>query len=251
MMKRITSSNHPLVKHLVKLRHNRDYRYEHQSVVVEGIKPVEELCRQTRFKLLATYNEAMIPLGTEVDEILIVNDTVMQKISTMQAPEGLVAEIAIPQPASLQGLKSILALDGVSDPGNVGAILRTALALGWKGAFILNDSCDPFNDKALRAARGATFRLPLAWGNIDQLKELVKSNGLTPLVADIEGKDIAEMPPLSSILLVMGNEAHGPSQEIKAFCQSITIAMPGSMESLNVAVAAGIMMYALRPRSAR
>jgi TrmH family RNA methyltransferase len=250
MMKRITSSNHPLVKHLVKLRQNRDYRYEHQSLVVEGIKPIEELCRQTRFKLLVTYNEAMIPLGTEVDEVLIVNDTVMKKISTMQTPEGLIAELPMPQPASLQGMSSILALDGVSDPGNVGAILRTALALGWQGAFILNESCDPFNDKALRAARGATFRLPLAWGNTEQLKDLVKTNSLTPLVADIDGTDLARIPPLSSILLVMGNEAHGPSQEIKELCQSVTIAMPGSMESLNVSVAAGIMMYALRPGSA-
>lgn len=251
MSKRITSSNHPLVKYLVKLRQNRDYRYEHQSVVIEGIKPVEELSRQVRFKLLVTYNEAMIPLGAEADEILIVNDAVMKKISTMQAPEGLVAEIPMPQPASLQGMHSILALDGVSDPGNVGAILRTALGLGWEGVFILNDSCDPFNDKALRAARGATFRLPLAWGNIDQLKALVKNNQLLPLVADIDGKDLAEIPSSSSILLVMGNEAHGPSQEVKAFCQAATIAMPGSMESLNVAVAAGIMMYVLHPRSPR
>lgn len=247
-MKRITSSNHPLVKHLVKLRQNRDYRYEHQSVVVEGIKPVEELCRHTRFKILATYNEAMIPLGAEIDELLIVNDTVMKKISTMQTPEGIVAEIPMPQPASLKGMGFILALDGVSDPGNVGAILRTALALGWEGAFILNESCDPFNDKAIRAARGATFRLPLAWGNIDQLKMLVKENNLTPLVADIEGQNLSDIAP-SPILLVMGNEAHGPSQEIKDFCQPATIAMPGSMESLNVAVAAGIMMYALRPGS--
>lgn len=249
-IKRITSTNHPLVKHLVKLRQNRDYRYEHQSLVVEGIKPIEELARHVRFKLIVTYNEAMIPLGTEVDEVLIVNDSVMKKISTMQSPEGLVAEIPMPTPASLKGMKHILALDGVNDPGNVGTMLRSALALGWQGVFILNDSCDPFNDKALRAARGATFRLPLSWGSFEDLKALVHHNQLTPLVADIEGKDLAKIPGDLPVLLVMGNEAHGPSQEIKDFCDAISIEMPGSMESLNVSIAAGIMMYTLRPRSA-
>jgi RNA methyltransferase, TrmH family len=246
VMKRVTSSNHPLVKHLVKLRQNRDYRYDHQSLVIEGIKPVEELARHNRFKVIATYNEAMVPLGAEADEILIVNDTVMKKISTMQTPEGVVVEIGMPKPASLSGGKSILALDGVSDPGNVGAMLRSALALGWEGVFILNESCDPFNDKALRAARGATFRIPLSWGSLDQLKKLVKENHLTPLVADIQGKEILQASKKGPILLVMGNEAHGPSKEIKEFCEPVSIAMPGAMESLNVSVAAGILMYVLR-----
>lgn len=249
-MKRITSSNHPLVKHLVKLRQNRDYRYDNQSLVIEGIKPVEELAPHRPFKLIATYNEAMIPLGAEADEIIIVNDVVMKKISSMQAPEGLVVEIEMPKPASLVGMRSILALDGVNDPGNVGTMLRSALALGWEGVFILNESCDPFNDKALRAARGATFRIPLSWGNLEQLKELVKENQLTPLVADTHGKELSQEWNKESILLVMGNEAHGPSKEIKEFCEPVTIAMPGAMESLNVSVAAGILMYVLSPRKA-
>lgn len=247
-MKRITSANHPLVKHLVKLRQNRDYRYDHQSLVIEGIKPVEELARHNRFKVIVTYNEAMIPLGAEADEILIVNDTVMHKISTMQAPEGLIVEIEMPKPASLAGLKHILALDGVNDPGNVGAMLRSALALGWEGVFILDESCDPFNDKALKAARGATFRIPLSWGSLEELKKLVKENRLTPLVADIDGKELSETSKKGPVLLVMGNEAHGPSKEMKEFCKTVSIAMPGSMESLNVSVAAGILMYTLRPR---
>ena len=245
MIKKITSTNHPYVKHLVKLRQNRDYRYEHQSLVIEGIKPIEELGRHIRFKSIATYNEAMIPLSSEADEILIVNDTVMKKISGMESPEGVVAEIPMPKPASLQDLKFIIALDGVSDPGNVGSILRTALALGWQGAFVLNDSCDPFNDKAIRASRGATFHLPLSWGSLEELKNLVKGNQLTPLVAEIHGTELAEMKDNKAILLVLGNEAHGPSQEIKDFCQAVTIGMPGLMESLNVSVAGGIMMYTL------
>lgn len=245
MIRNLTSVQHPLVKHLVKLRQNRDYRYEHQSLVIEGIKPVEELGRNLRFKTIATYNEAMIPLGAEADEILIVNEPVMRKLSSMESSEGLIVEIAMPKPASLKGKNLILALDGVSDPGNVGTLLRTALALGWQGVFILNDSCDPFNDKALRAARGATFRLPLAWGSWEELQQLVQSNQLTPLVADVEGEDLAKAPKSDKVLLVLGNEAHGASSQVKEGCKAISIDMPGSMESLNVSVAGGILMYVL------
>lgn len=247
MIRRITSVQHPIVKHLIKVRHNRDYRHEHRTLVIEGIKPIEELRHYGKFKTLVMYNEAMIPLGAEADEIILVNEQVMRKISEMESPEGLIAEVMMPKPASLAGKKKIIALDGINDPGNMGTILRTALALGWEGAFILNDSCDPYNDKALRAARGATFRLPLAFGEWEALKKIVKKEELVPVVADIDGDDISSFKSSKKMLLVMGNEAHGPSQEAKTFCKAVTIAMPGAMESLNVAVAGGIIMYILRP----
>jgi TrmH family RNA methyltransferase len=244
-MKTITSVNHPIIKHIVKLRQNRDYRYDQERVVVEGVKPIEELCKKTRFSLIATYNEAMIPIGAEADEIILLNDATMKKASGMESPEGLLAELPMPKPASLEKAKYILVFDGVNDPGNVGAMLRTALALGWEGAYFLNDSCDPFNEKALRAARGATFRLPLAWGGWDTIKELAKKKKLKPLVADVEGQDLSNISATGGVMLVMGNEARGPSAEAKAFCERISIAMPGAMESLNVSVAAGILMHAL------
>ena len=246
MIKRLTSIQHPLVKHLVKLRQNRDYRYNEQSLLIEGIKPVEELVHNGRFKVIVVYNESMIPLGANADEVLLVNEAVMRKISGMTTPEGVIVEMAMPQPYSLQSSRYVIALDGVSDPGNVGTIIRSALALGWDGAFILNDSCDPFNEKALRAARGATFKLPLGWGSWDDLNRLIKTNGLKPMVADINGTELSKVQGKSGSLLVLGNEAHGPSKEAKALCEAVTITMPGAMESLNVAVAGGILMYALR-----
>lgn len=250
-MKRITSGNHPLIKHIVKLRQNRDYRYDQQRLVVEGIKPIEELSRKTRFNAILTYNEAMIPLGAEADEIILVNDVAMMKASGMESPEGLLAELPMPEPSLLKGCRRLLVFDGVNDPGNVGAMLRTALALGWQGAYFLEDSCDPFNEKALRAARGATFRLPLAWGGWDTLKEIAKREELRPIVADIAGKELNNFQDRRGILLVMGNEARGASKEAKEFCEPVTIAMPGEMESLNVSVAAGIIMHALRPGEGR
>lgn len=243
-MRRITSVQHPLVKHLVKLRQNRDYRYDHQGVMVEGVKPVHEVCSHLKPTLLIAWDETLFPLGHADECYVLVNRQVMEKISGMQSPEGLVAEIPMPKPASLKGKKRILALDGVSDPGNVGTLLRTALALGWEGAFLLGEGCDPFNDKAMRAARGATFRLPLAWGSWDILKKLIVEEGLKPLAADFGGEEPGPMTK-QGVVLVLGNEAMGVSDTARKLCQPVTISMPGEMESLNVAVAGGILMFAL------
>lgn len=245
MIRRVTSLQHELVKHLVKLRQNHDYRVDHQTLLIEGIKPIKEICGNIKAKTLVAWDETLISKGMKADDIVLVSENVMKKISGMQNPEGLVAEIPMPKPASFKGKHYIVVLDGVGDPGNVGTLLRTALALGWEGAFIVEDSCDPFNEKALRAARGATFRLPLAWGKWDQIKKLVQENKLEPIVADLEGKALKEIKAKNGVLLVLGNEAHGASQEAKKLCHSVTIPMAGDMESLNVSVAGGIMMHAL------
>lgn len=245
MSKQITSLQHPIVKHFVKLRQNTDYRWDHQSVVVEGIKPVKEVSLSQQVKRILAYDDTYLPPGISAEEILIVNDGIMKKVSGMQTPEGILAEVAMPKPASLKGMRYLIAFDRVSDPGNLGTLMRTALALGWEGAFLLPESCDPFNEKALRAARGATFRLPMAAGDWKDLKKLIEENKLEPVVADLQGISIKEFKAEKGILLVLGNEAQGISQEAEKMCQKVTIPMPGEMESLNVAVAGGILMYAL------
>lgn len=245
MLREIKSLQHPLIKHLVKLRQNHDYRYEHQSVVVEGIKPVLELCKKEKPKILVSSHPDLIPNGLNDEDIVLVNETVMQKISGMLSQEGLIAEFAMPKEDTLKGLKSILVLDGVSEPGNVGNLLRSALALGWEGIYFLDNCCDPYNDKALRAARGATFRLPIGMGSWKKLNQIIQDNQLTPYVADTTGIPPNEVKKTNGILLVLGNEAHGPSAEALSVCKKVTIPMTGEMESLNVSVAGGILMYLL------
>lgn len=246
MIKEISSLQHPLVKYLVHLRQNRDYREEHHSVVIEGRKMVDEICPRHHTKLIMTYDKTWIPKGIKSDEILIVNEAIMSKVSGLQNPEGILAEVDMPNPASLKGLHWIIALDGVSDPGNLGALIRTGLALGWEGVFILENSCDPFNEKALRAAKGATFRLPYALGTWDDLRKLIKNNKLKPFVADMNGTELHDVSTNSAALLVLSNEAHGLSEEAAEICKKVSIPMPGDMESLNVAVAGGILMYVLK-----
>lgn len=248
MAKIITSLQHPLVKHLVKLRDNRNYRLEQKSAMIEGKTVIEEVCKHHRAKKLLVNEPESIPQDTFADEIIVVNDAILKKISGTQSfpSTDWIAEVELPQYHSLHNLQWIVAFDGISDPGNLGTLLRTALALGWQGAYLLENSCDPFNDKALRSAKGATFRLPMASGNWENLKKIVKSNNLHPLIADIEGKSLSTVAHQRGILLVLGSEAHGPSPESLQMGEKVCIPMPGNMESLNVSVAGGILMYVLK-----
>ena len=239
---------HPLVKHFVRLHQNRDYRRDHGSVLIEGKKVLEELGSKFSAKVIMTTDLLHIPKTLEAKEILLVTDNIMHKVSGVLSSEGIIAEFSLPIPANLNGLKYIIACDGINDPGNLGTILRTALALGVEGAFIVNTSCDPFNDKALRAAKGATFKLPLAWGSWEELQTLINENHLQAIAADIHGTDIDLFKLKKStpgVILILGNEAHGLSSEAKNYLK-IKIPMTEEMESLNVAIAAGICMYAIQ-----
>lgn len=246
MNDRLTSPQNPKVKHLSHLRQNRDYRDDNKSVLIEGRKIISEVCPFHHTKCIMTYDISFVPPGVEADEIFIVNEAVMRKVSGSQNPEGIIAEVEMPETPSLQGLKWIVAFDGVSDPGNLGTLLRTTLALGWEGVFILDNSCDPFNDKALRAAKGATFRLPIATGNWEQLKKIIQVNKLKPFAANMNGTDLEKVKVDNGILLILSHEAHGVSDEAAEICEYIRIPMPGEMESLNVAIAGGILMYVLK-----
>lgn len=240
----ISSLQHPLVKHLVKLRADSTYRYEHQSLVLEGLKPIQEMS-SSLIKLFYTADYASQAFNFSGEKWQI-TESILRKISGMTAPEGIIAVIRMPSFVELGKAKHVLALDGINDPGNMGTLLRTALALGWESVYFLPGCCDPFNEKVMRAARGAHFKLLLAKGSVDELKKWVRTENVQPLVADLEGKEPEHFSAAPKRLLVLGNEAHGASPAISKFCQPVTIPMSGKMESLNVAVAGGILLYLLR-----
>lgn len=234
----ITSLQHPLVKHLVKLRDSGEYRTAQQRVLIQGSKMVREVALKAHVHRIITTTPL---LETSTDEIIYASQNVLDKISGIIASEGIVAEVEMPRCIRLEGSR-ILALDAVSDPGNLGTLLRTALAFGWHGVYLLPGCCDPFNDKALRAAMGATFKIDLLQGDVTQLQALTPHH--LALVADLHGAPLQTIE--GPILLVLGNEARGPSNDVKNFCHPVTLPMQGDIESLNVAVAGGILMYLYR-----
>lgn len=251
MVKRITSLQHPLIKKLVKLRKDAAFRKESQSIVIVGKHQTKEVCARTKANIILSTDESLIPKGIKFVEAILVTEEIVKKITGVTAPEGILAEVPMPQESSLAHCRYVVALDGISDPGNLGTIMRTALALGWEGAFILDQSADPYNDKALRAAKGAAFRLPLRMGNWNDLEKFIKNNRFTAFAADLEGEHLKNFSPPDKIMLVLGSESQGISERALSICRKITIPMPGAMESLNVAVAGGILMYQLRNSHAR
>lgn len=244
MRKEISSLQHPLVKHWVRLRDDADYRIEQQTLIIEGVKPIREVPKELLLRLI--YCDPKWAAEHPHIEHYQVTEAIMRKMSSMVSPEGVFAEVKMPSQVLLEGFNWVLALDGINDPGNMGTILRTALAFGWEAVCLLPNCCDPYNDKVLRAARGAHFRLPLAQATAEELQRLATKLKWQPLVADIKGTPPEGIPHSKGRLLVLGNEARGPSEDIMKFCSKVTLPMSTDVESLNVAIAGGILMYLLR-----
>ena len=234
LTKEITSLQHPIVKHLVKLRKSSAYRHTNNAALVIGNKLVSELSKVTKLKKLIVEKNFPYKLGAE--EIYIVPEAILQKITGMQRQEELVAEIPIPETQDLSKTKKLIALDGISGPGNLGTLLRTALAFGFEGAMILENTVDPFNEKAIAAAKGASFKLPLSFEPLNQLEH-------TLYLGDTTGEPIDTVDVQTPFVLVLGSESKGASPATKKLAKAVTIPMTEMVESLNVAVAGGILMY--------
>jgi RNA methyltransferase, TrmH family len=242
----ITSLQHSIIKHLVKIRTSREYRHLEKSALITGIKAVKEIASLFPLRTLLIGKGATIPKEIKAEKTFFVTESILKKVTGLENPEPLAAEVPIPLQAELNHKNFLLVLDGVSDPGNLGTLLRTALALGWDGAFITSDSTDPFNEKALRAAKGATFRLPLRIGSWQELSTLIQKNKMHVYVADVKGERLVTKKIHTPIVLVLGNESHGATLTAKENYTSITIPMNENAESLNVAIAGAILMYTIK-----
>ena len=244
--KEIKSLQHSNVKHWVKLRKHPKYRLSSHSVFIEGKKLIQELGRKKRIKKLIVKIGQPIPPSIVYDELYLVTEEILAKISGVVAPEPIAAEISFPEEVSLNGKKLLLGLDTINDPGNLGTLFRTAFALGFEGIFLTPMCADPFNEKAIRAAKGATFFLPFQRGTFDDLKLLIKQNHLHSYIGDMEGEAIDSIAFQFPLILILGNEAHGVSEAAKDLSSSVSIPISDEMESLNVAVAGGILMQKIR-----
>jgi TrmH family RNA methyltransferase len=243
LCKEISSLQHPLVKHLVKLRQSREYRYQKRRILLSGSKLIQELSSPFPIRVLVLEKGTAFP--AKADQLFYAPIEILKKITGQQNPEPLAAELDMPPSCDLSCANFLLILDGVSDPGNLGTLLRTARALGWDGAFLTPGSTDPFNEKALCAAKGATLTLPWKSGTWKELALLLKKRKMTLLAADVSGQELTTLSASPPLALALGNEAHGLTEEIKKTAQLVAIPMKGRIESLNVSAAGAILMHEL------
>lgn len=234
-MHRIDSRDNPYVKHLCKLIEDSAYRIEMQKVVISGKNQILELLPFVQSGTIYTTEAFETPLKQ-----VIISESVAKKFNA-----SCIAEFQMPSMKLPEKCTHLLALDRVSDPGNMGTLMRTAIALGWDGVFLLPGCCDPFNDKALRASKGAPFKLPFIKGTWEAFDQIAAQHKLIPLAADLEGTPL-ENCQKNNCFLILGNEGQGLSTEGLARGQKITIPLAGNMESLNVSAAGAILMYSLR-----
>ena len=179
----------------------------------------------------------------------IVTRSLLETICDTRTPQGVCAAFEQPEPVALEKLpERIVALDGVQDPGNLGTIWRTADAAGFQALLLGAGGADPLSPKVQRAAMGSGFRVPFC--HAPELAEsliALRQRGYRVFASDLSGADFYARPDAGErFVLVIGNEARGISDAVReaADCR-VKLPMRGGAESLNAAVAAGIMMYEL------
>jgi len=252
---RVASRHNPLVSRFRRAAHRR----ENDDVLLEGATLVEEARRAgwaihtVAFSERARDEDASLfaALGPEVSRV-VVTDRVLDAMSPVPAPSGVVA-LGQPRVATVAAILArepslvVVAID-IQDPGNVGAIVRTAEAAGATGMIAAGVSADPFGWKALRGAMGSAFRLPLARETgLDEVVAACRHAGLQIVATAVEGVPLPDVALRQPTALLLGAEGSGLSPEVlRAADVMLTIPMQGAVESLNVAVAAGIILYEAR-----
>lgn len=172
-----------------------------------------------------------------------VSAEVLRHISATEGPQGIVAVVPTPQPALPDNLGRVLVLDDIRDPGNLGTMLRTAAAAGVDAVLLSPGCVDAYNPKALRAGMGAHFRLVVVAQPWDEIA--ATTDGLAVYLADMDGDAPYDRADWASPwALIVGSEAHGASNEATALAhQRVYIPMSADAESLNAAIAAGILLF--------
>ena len=258
----ITSSHNPRIKALRRLVASRRERMEAQQIVVEGVRLIDDALRSGVMPLAIFYAPALIagnPLASALIERMLAagvacfscTEAVFASVAETVTPQGVLALLPMPRRHLPPAPALILLLDGVRDPGNAGALLRSAEAAGADAVIFGPGTVDPFNDKVLRGAMGAHFRLPLVVADDWQtVRALVAGLSSYVAVAD-QGRAYDQVDWRSPAALVVGGEADGPGQAAFALGQPIHIPMLGAPESLNAAMAGSIILFeAARQRRA-
>jgi len=242
---KIKSLQHPIVKDLVKVRKNKQFRYEKKSLVITGNKTIKEISLKNKIKILLFASDEIPDISCE-KKIQVTNE-IIKKISGIQSPEDLLAVVDLPKEQDLFKKKYLLILDRLSDPGNLGTLLRTALAFGWEGVIFTPETTDPFNDKSIRSSKGACLSLPYQFMTYKQILQMINETKKELLVADIEGKEVHSYSSSANVALILSSEAHGLTA-LGEKGRKITIPMTKKIESLNVSIAGAILMQKLGPK---
>ena len=237
-----------IVKYIQSLVHKK-VRDEDSVFVAEGPKVVEELLASGKFKcnmicaLQGWFDEyAFFLKNISQEDCLVISEFELQKISFLQTPNKVLAVFYKKEQPDISIKNNIsLMLDGIQDPGNMGTLIRTADWFGLKNIICSAECADCYNPKVVQASMGSLSRVNIIYTNLQDF--INQNDGINIYAATLSGKNIFEFKKIKEGMILIGNESKGVSKNIlQLVTDQITVPKAGEAESLNAAVAAGIIL---------
>ena len=243
----ITSARNARVKKWKKL-HHRKTRYEWKQFLIEGFHLLEEALKSGwGIKEIIKVQGVTIPEQYNLYNITEVSSPVFNQIAQTESPQGIIAVVEMKKPSSLSG-SHIMMIDAIQDPGNLGTIIRTADAAGYNAVVLGDGTVDIYNDKVIRATQGSIFHIPIISANLRNCIDRLQINHFKVITSALkESVPYQSIDKPEKVALIVGNEGNGIDEAILSSADmNVHIPIYGDAESLNVSVAAGILMYHFR-----
>ncbi|WP_068674585.1 RNA methyltransferase [Oceanobacillus sp. Castelsardo] len=240
----ITSVKNEKVKAWKKLQKRKE-RTNTQTFLVEGYHLLQEAKNSNwHIKEIIAQEGVELPSWGGDFEITKVSNNVFEYISETRSPQGIAAIIEMKKMEKVVG-EHILLIDSIQDPGNLGTIIRTADAAGFDGVILGDGTVDLYNDKVIRATQGSVFHIPIFQKDLQEVIPELKADGFSVWATALEGATLYNGVSIDTkVAIVLGNEGAGVDKEIINEADKIVkIPIYGQAESLNVSIAAGILMY--------
>tara|TARA_Y100001970_G_C14188119_1_gene833760 strand:- start:10 stop:771 length:762 start_codon:yes stop_codon:yes gene_type:complete len=238
----------------LKSLHKKKGRELHKLILIEGKRIIEQAL-DSKYSILKIWinhdfkdsNPKFIQhIQKKQISLNEISNKIMDKITDTKSPSGVIAIMNIPKGDIKKMNHQILALDNISDPGNLGTIIRTANWFGIKNILLSEDCVDPYNSKVLRSGMGSHFSMNIVTKNLEKQISKYKKENFKIIATDLNTKNTMSDLKINSNnwVILLGNEAHGISKSVlESSDYRIKIPQGGNIESLNVAVTCGILLY--------
>lgn len=239
----ITSIQNPKIKDLAKLKEKK-YRDECKRYLIEGIHLIE-MAKEYLLEILVV-DEKIIPKDSYFKKIPvnIVSEDVIKKLSFTKSPQPIIG-VCIYFNNEVLLNNRVLLLDNLQDPGNIGTILRSALAFNVNEIVMSKDTVDIYNDKVIRSSQGAIYKLNIVYKDLKETIDILKKNNVKVFGTSlVNGKNLRSIEKINNYALILGNEGNGVNKELLSITnENIFIEMEDKIDSLNVSIAGAIIMH--------
>lgn len=246
----ITSTSNETIKYFISLN-DKKTRMNAKRFIVEGYHLVNEASKTNLLEAVISSDEKELKKINNVKRYLV-NDAIINKIATTKNPQNILGIVKMLDhnitnlvPIIKENKTKLIMLDDVNDPGNLGTIIRTAAGLGYDGIIMSPNTVDLYNEKVIRSTQGVMFKIPIIKANLQEVIKMLKKEKVFCIgTALTNAKDVKHITKKDKFAICLGNEAKGISKEVlDNMDENVKIAMNNDVESLNVSIAAGIIMY--------